>query len=70
MFDLKHVNTPVSFSEAAGSVRKAGASVLLEPATPVVIWKILFVQIVFQVANKGEQILSLDIECLRSTQHW
>lgn len=59
MFDLKHVSSLVSFSETTDSVRKAGVSVLLEPATPVVICKILFVQIVLKVANKGEQILSL-----------
>lgn len=32
---------------------------LLEPATPAVICKILFVQIVLKVANKGEPIFSL-----------
>lgn len=41
------------------SVRNSGVSVLLEPATQVVICKILSVQIVLKVANKGEQILSL-----------
>lgn len=37
---------------------KAGVAVLLKPATPVVICKILFVQIVLKAVNKGEQILS------------
>lgn len=31
----------------------------LEPATPLVICKILFVQMVLKVVNKGEQIFSL-----------
>ena len=41
------------------SLRNPGVSVLFEPATLVVICKILSVQIVLKVANKGEQILSL-----------
>lgn len=41
------------------SVRNTGVSVLLAPAALVVICKILSVQIVLKVANKGEQILSL-----------
>lgn len=36
---------------------------LLESVTPAVICKILFVQIVLKVVNKGEQILSLSTEC-------
>jgi len=53
------MNSPVSFSETTDSVRKAGVSVFLEPVTPVVICKILFVQIVLKGANKSEQMLSL-----------
>lgn len=70
MFDLKHVSSAVKFSETTGSVREAGVSVLLEPATPVVICKILFVETVLRVVvNKGEQILSSDIEYPRRTLH-
>lgn len=56
------MSSPVSFSKTTESVGKAGVRVLLEPATPAVICKILFVQIVLKVANKGEQILSLSTE--------
>lgn len=49
----------LSASVFTESVKKTGVWVLLEPATPVVICKILFLQMVLKVANKGEQIFSV-----------